>query len=71
MKVFVIVLVLVGLFTSSAFAFEPSYTNYYSNPEFKIYKVQENAYEFSIPYKVSNAELDKINIDYASTALII
>jgi len=62
---------LIGIFASNAFAFEPSYTNYFSNPEFRIYKIQENTYEFSIPYKISNAELDKINIDCDSTALIV
>jgi hypothetical protein len=71
MKYFVILLVLIGFFTSSALAFEPSYANYFSNPEFKIYKIQENTYEFSIPYKISNAELDKIDIDCDSTELIV
>lgn len=71
MKVFVILLVLIGLFTSSVFAFELSYTNYFSNPEFKIYKTQESTYEFSIPYKISNAEIDNIDIDCESTEIIV
>ena len=62
---------MIGIFASNAFAFEPSYTNYFSNPEFRIYKIQEKAYEFSIPYKISNAELDKIDIDCDSTELIV
>jgi len=48
-----------------------SSSNYFSNPEFKIYKVQENSYEFSIPYKISNAELDRIIVDCDSTAILV
>lgn len=73
MRYFVILLILIGIlgFTGSASAFEPSYTNYFSNSEFQIYKIYENAYEFSIPYNISNAELDKIDIDCNSTTLIV
>jgi hypothetical protein len=71
MRYIVVLLVLIGFFTSSVFAFEPSHTNYFSTSEFKISKVQENAYEFSIPYNVTNAVIDKIDIDCASNALIV
>ncbi len=55
----------------TVFGLEPKYVDYFSNPEFQIYKIQEKYYEFSIPYKISNAKIDRMNIDCASFALLV
>lgn len=70
MKIFIIFLI-TSVFFGNVYAFEPSYVDYFSNSEFKIYKLQEKAYEFSIPYNISDAELEKIVVDCDSSALIV
>jgi hypothetical protein len=66
----VLILILVGS-VGSSFGFEPTYVNYFSNPEFQVYKIQEKYYEFFIPYKISNAKLESMIIDCKSLALLV
>ena len=63
-------LVLVG-FVGVAFAFEPLYTNFYSNPEFHIYSLVAGDYVYNIPYSVSSGTLVAMEIDCSTSELVL
>lgn len=46
-------------------------SNYFSDQEYKIYSIIEGAYEYNVPYKTSNAKIDKMTIDCVSQALLV
>lgn len=70
MKYFVILLILVG-FDGTVFALEPESTNYFSNPDFQIYKIKEKQYEFFIPYSITYTKVQNIVLDCPSRSMVI
>lgn len=70
MKYVLLFLVLIG-FASSVFAFEPAYTNYFSNPEFQTYSIIEKNYKYETPYHLSTGVLESMTMDCESTLLLL
>jgi len=70
MRYLVIFLVLIG-FTGSAYASESLDIDYFSNPEFHIYKINEQRHTFFIPYSISDSQINDIIMDCPSRAMII
>ncbi|AJM93087.1 hypothetical protein [Nitrosopumilus piranensis] len=70
-RLFTILAIGVLGFSGTAFALEPSYTNYYSNPEFSIYSLVVGDYVHDIPYSISDGTIEKIKINCNSSELVL
>ena len=70
MKYLVIFLVFIG-FADTLFALEPESEDYFSNPDFKIYNINEQKHTFFIPYSITNSKINDITIDCPSRAIVI
>lgn len=70
MRYFVVFLI-VGIVLQPALAFEPNYTNYFSNPDYRIYSLEYGHYKYFIPYKISGATIQKMELDCKSANFLI
>lgn len=52
-------------------AAQQNQTDYFSNPEFQIYSINEKQYQYFIPYSVTNSKVEKMELDCLSYSLIV
>ena len=50
---------------------KPGSTDYFSNPDFEIYKIKEQRHEFFIPYSITNTKLYNLTIDCPSRVMVL
>lgn len=46
-------------------------TNYFSNPDFQIYKIKEKNYEYFLPYHITNSKIQNMTVDCQSLSMMI